>query len=443
MRLVLLLLAALLAADASAQVAENVELVGVYDERSGYADVWGYTAPDGREYGLVALRGSGLVIVDVTDEAPVEVGFVPTASGASDSKDVKVYQHYAYLVNERGPLQIIDLADPSSPQQVGLLYNDLTAGTDHGSHNLLVADDHLWLTGGPAPGGVQVFDLVDPTAPQFVGDFQPYYYHDFEVRDGIGFGPAIYGQGVDVLDVSDPAHITRLSTFNYSGSGAHNTCTTEDLSHVYVGDEIGDAGNWTRVFDLADLEDVEFVGDIVVDNQAVVHNCYVRGDRLYIAHYSEGLQVFDISAPAAPVRVGYYDTFLGTGYGYQGAWSVYPYFASGKLLVSDRTYGLHVLRLSEAVAAEAAPERAFALTATPNPARGATELSFALGAPARVRLSVHDALGRQVATLLDGALGSGAHTARLDDAALPAGVYLARLTTDGRRAATLTLTLTR
>ena len=456
MRLSLILIAALAGLPAAqAQGAENVELVGVYDERGDYADVWGYTAPDGREYGLVALRGvtapsPGLVIVDVTDDAPVEVGFVPTwddpaIPGAEtyDSKDVKVYGHYAYLVNEVGPLQIIDLADPAAPQQVGLLYNTVNAADNAGWHNVLVADDHLWLTGGRSPGGLVVYSLADPTAPRLVGQYQPYYYHDFEIRDGVGFGPAIYGQGIDVLDVSDPANVQPIATFNYPGSGAHNTCTTEDRSHVYVGDEIGSAGNWTRVFDLSDLEDVEFVGDIVVDAEAVVHNCYVRGDRLYIAHYSEGLQVFDISAPAAPVRVGFYDTFLGSGYGYQGAWSVYPYFASGKLLVSDRTYGLHVLRVSEPVSDAAAPgDAALALRAAPNPSSGATELSFALGAPAAVRLAVYDALGREVAVLVEGPLGAGAHAARLEARGLPAGVYLARLTA-GARTATQTLTRTR
>ena len=420
---------------------QNVDLVGVYDERSGYADVWGYTAPDGREYALVALQTQGLVVVDVTDDVPVEVGFVPTAADANDSKDVKVYGDYAYLVNESGPLQIISLADPTDPQQVALLYND-PAGLDHGSHNLLVANDHLWLTGGPAPGGLQVFDLVDPEAPQLVGGFQPFYYHDFEIRDGIGFGPGIYGDGVDVLDVSDPTDISLITRFNYPGSGAHNTCTTEDLSHVYVGDEIGSAGNWTRVFDLADYqnENVEFVGDIVVDAAAAVHNCYVRGDVLYVAHYTEGLQIFDVSTPAAPVRVGFFDTFTDSGYGYNGAWSVYPYFESGNVVVSDRNYGLFVLAPDLVVDAEGGPRALdLALTSAPNPAADRARLSFSLPAAADVSLVVYDVRGREVARLADGALPAGPHQSALDTSALPSGVYLARLVADGLGAATRTV----
>ena len=436
MRLATALALLLLAPALSAQGSENVELLGRYDGRDDYADTWGYTAPDGREYALVALRSQGMVVVDITDATPVEVGFVPTTPGASDSKDVKVYQSYAYLVNESGPLQIISLADPADPQQVALLFND-QEGSSHGSHNLLVANDHLWLTGGPQQGGLQVFSLADPEAPAFVGQLQPVYYHDFEIRGDIGFGPAIFGQGIDIIDVSDPTAPSILTRFNYTGSGAHNTCTSEDLTHVYVGDEIGSSGNWTRIFDITDYENenVEFVGDIAPAPSAVVHNCYVRGDRLYIAHYTEGLQVYDVSEPSAPVRVGFYDTFPASGSAFRGAWSVYPYFASGKIIVSDRDFGLHVLRTTgSAVDAEDAPVAAFALSAMPNPAADRTRLAFELPSAARVALTVHDALGREVATLIDGALSAGPHSAQFDAAALAPGVYVARLRADGRTA---------
>ena len=53
-------------------------------------------------------------------------------------------------------------------------------------------------------------------------------------------------------------------------------------------------------------------------------------------------------------------------------------------------------------------------------------MTLALDGPARVRLAVYDALGREVAVLLDGPLGAGTHAAPFDGSALPAGVYVAR-----------------
>src|SRR5690606_7342591 len=65
----------------------------------------------------------------------------------------------------------------------------------------------------------------------------------------------------------------------------------------------------------------------------------------------------------------------------------------------------------------------------PNPARGGTALSFSVAAPTPVRLTVHDALGREVARLVDGPVAAGAHEVPLAAGALPAGVYLVRMAT--------------
>lgn len=72
--------------------------------------------------------------------------------------------------------------------------------------------------------------------------------------------------------------------------------------------------------------------------------------------------------------------------------------------------------------------------AAPNPFNPATVLRFEIPVGGPVRLAVHDARGRLVATLQDGHLAAGAGEMvwrGLDDAgrALPSGVYLARLTT--------------
>ena len=191
-------------------VSRNTSLVGVWDERGSWSDLWGYVAPDGREYALVALQAFGLSVIDISGPTPVEVGFVPTASGANDSKDVKVYDHYAYLVNETGPIQIIDLANPASPVQVGLL--DTQPGiVGGGAHNAWIDGETLYAIGGRTErdAGVRIYSLADShCAPALVGEYRPDhfplpYYHDFYVDGDRGYGPDIYGDGVDILDLSD------------------------------------------------------------------------------------------------------------------------------------------------------------------------------------------------------------------------------------------------
>ena len=64
----------------------------------------------------------------------------------------------------------------------------------------------------------------------------------------------------------------------------------------------------------------------------------------------------------------------------------------------------------------------------PNPSRGAVTLAFDLARPDRVRLSVYDLLGREVAVLVDAEQPAGTHAAVLDAARLAAGVYVVRMT---------------
>jgi plastocyanin len=72
------------------------------------------------------------------------------------------------------------------------------------------------------------------------------------------------------------------------------------------------------------------------------------------------------------------------------------------------------------------------LVARPNPARGTATLSFALTEAGPVRLAVYDALGREVALLVNQPLEAGQHEAVLDGRSLPAGVYVYRLVVGGQ-----------
>ena len=69
----------------------------------------------------------------------------------------------------------------------------------------------------------------------------------------------------------------------------------------------------------------------------------------------------------------------------------------------------------------------------PNPfGDSPTTITFTLPAPEHVTLSVVNALGQEVATLVDGVRSAGRHEVVVDGAGLASGVYLYRLTAGGR-----------
>ncbi|MCH7689655.1 MAG: hypothetical protein IIA17_01245 [candidate division Zixibacteria bacterium] len=200
----------------------------------------------------------------------------------------------------------------------------------------MVDGDFVYFAGGSADG-VVIYDISNPAAPQFAGQYPTFYYHDFAIRNNILAACGINGDGIDLLDVSNKASIQLVGHFNYPGSGAHNAAFTEDGNYIFIGDEIGTQGQHTRVFDISDYNNIFKVFDIVIGGQfSTAHNSYVKGDKLLIAHYGQGVRIWNISDPTAPFEEGHFDAPGGS------VWSVYPYYPSGRFIVSDIINGLFV-----------------------------------------------------------------------------------------------------
>ncbi|WP_179299612.1 T9SS type A sorting domain-containing protein [Rubrivirga marina] len=81
---------------------------------------------------------------------------------------------------------------------------------------------------------------------------------------------------------------------------------------------------------------------------------------------------------------------------------------------------------------EDASRAGLSLRAAPNPALGRTTLTLSLDRAGDASVTLHDVLGREVATLHRGPLAAGAHRLPVGVAGLPAGVYVARAEAAGR-----------
>ena len=92
--------------------------------------------------------------------------------------------------------------------------------------------------------------------------------------------------------------------------------------------------------------------------------------------------------------------------------------------------------VTSAVAAEAGPHTApsVGVSVRPNPAGGRVEVVLTLETAGPVRVAVVDALGREVAVVLDGAAGAGETVAAVETGAWPAGLYIVRAVVPGRLA---------
>lgn len=264
---------------------------------------------------------------------------MPSLAPGNDAKEVKIYRHYAIVVKEFEPLQIFNIQNVANPVQVATI-NPINGG----SHNCLVDGNYLYVVGNHGIGGLEIWNISNPAAPGVrVGQYNPYYYHDIDIRNDTLFAAAIYGQGIDVLDISNKANPTLITNWNYPGSGAHNIDISPDGRYAFVGDEIG-SGPWTRVFDISDIHNVQLVANIIPSTPAIAHNSYLKDGFLYIAHYTAGLRIWNVQNLFDLHEAARYDTYAGVGMVYAGAWNVYPFFPSGKVIVSDMQTGLYVFQ---------------------------------------------------------------------------------------------------
>ena len=155
-----------------------------------------------------------------------------------------------------------------------------------------------------------------------------------------------------IVDVTNKAAPVQLSRTGYTGHGyTHQGWLTEDKRYFVHDDELDELerGHNTRTYtwDVSDLDAPTLAGHWDANGKAIDHNQYIKGNHTYQANYRRGLRILALTDPASGhlTEAAYFDTYpAADGNSFAGAWSVYPYFESGLVIVSDISRGLFILR---------------------------------------------------------------------------------------------------
>lgn len=338
------------------------------------SDVWGWhDTQTGREIALPTTT-AGLAFVDVTDPAaPVVLGRMTIGQNDDNVlwRDVKVYDDHAFVVSEHTGthLQVFDLTrlrEVTSDQ--GLLEPDLVYDEFDSAHNISINTEtgFAYVVGSnTCAGGLHMIDVRDPKDPTFAGCFdEDGYTHDVEcvVYDGPDTrytGREIcFASNEDTLtiaDVTDKADPVMLSRTGYDTAAyTHQGSLTPDHRFFLFGDELDEltmtVGNTaTYVTEVTDLTAPDAVQTHLHDTTAIDHNLYVHNDLVWEANYTSGLRVLDYTAEGLRAgeleEVGHFDVFPAGDPGvFGGAWTAYPYFPSGTVVVNSFDTGLFVLQ---------------------------------------------------------------------------------------------------
>tara|TARA_B110000116_G_scaffold253363_1_gene249974 strand:- start:3129 stop:4409 length:1281 start_codon:yes stop_codon:yes gene_type:complete len=340
-------------------------------------DSWGWTDKEtGKEYALVGVY-EGTAFVDISKpDNPIYLGRLPSASFQSDWRDIKVYKDYAFIVSEAKEhgLQIFNLKnlrDLKSPIEYKStnLFKSIGA-----AHNLFINENsgYAYILGsrklnGLGKGGPIFINISDPENPIWEGGYEANeYVHDAQIvtykgPDNDYFGREIYvgshgsqssENNVVILDVTEKKSPKLISSFTYPNSGyAHQGYFSEDHRYFFLGDELDEInyGGLTKtfIFDFKDLDNPNLSFINSGKYKAIDHNGYIKENLFYMANYTAGVRVYDITNVGNKIieEIGFFDTYpKNNDTAFEGAWNVYPFFESKNIIISDINSGLFIIK---------------------------------------------------------------------------------------------------
>jgi choice-of-anchor B domain-containing protein len=333
-------------------------------------DLWGWTDPQtGKEYAIVG-RSTGTAFVDLSDpEHPIYLGNLPTHSVESIWRGMKVYNNHAFIISEADNhgMQVFDLKrlrNVTSPP-VTFTEDAHYAGFKR-AHTLAINEQtgFAYAAGSQdtCQRGLHMVDIRNPTAPVFAGCVgEDGYTHETQCVTYHGPDTAYQGREVcfsanedtlTIVDVTNKSAPVQLSRTTYTGVGyTHQGWLTEDHANFLLDDELDEkhsgVNSTTYIWNLADLDAPSVTGVYRGPSTSIDHNLYIRGNRAYQSNYRSGLRILDISniGAASLNEVAFFDVYsLDDAPEFNGAWSNYPFFSSGIVIVGGIEQGLFVLR---------------------------------------------------------------------------------------------------
>ncbi|WP_223703424.1 LVIVD repeat-containing protein [Sutcliffiella deserti] len=290
--------------------------------------------------------------------------------------------------DSKGGFALYDVTDPYAPKELG--FWESTSGA-RGTHELyltvqgnnvyvLTADCYADYYSHGEKMDVSFVNVSNPASPETIYEFDPRNYIDevsdenydgYNWTDEEGVKRSAFAHSVitdnlgktaylsywdlgtiilDISDVKNPVYLGRTDFASNVQGAAHSSTlakggnilieTREVFGPVREGFE--SAYGYTMIYDIKDKTNPTLLSTFKTDftekipGGATVHDPKVRGNTLYLSHYSGGVRMVDITNPSEPVETGVYIPSK------SNIWGVYV--DRNYILASDMGQGLKVLQ---------------------------------------------------------------------------------------------------
>nr|WP_232735708.1 hypothetical protein [Alteribacter populi] len=335
-----------------------------------------------------------------TWQEKVIVESVSTPDFRGDVAAVSVQKIQGYNGDDQvdhGGVVLYDVTQPEAPEKLGFWETpeELPTGTHehwvttHGNQVLLLATNymaHRYHDDGVDVHDFSIVDISDPANPVELSNWDPtevddpYFDGSYQYTDGEGASRTVFlhsvitdqtgkyaylsywDLGTVILDISDPENPEYLGRTKFERDvqgAAHSAALAKGGNYLIEArevfnpdphdDEFERGWGYVRIYDIKDKTNPELVSTFRTLNSMVqidpderepgtytVHDPKVRGNTLYLSHYSDGIRMVDITDIENPEEVGSYVS--------EGAnvWGVFV--DRNYILASDMGQGLKVLQ---------------------------------------------------------------------------------------------------
>ena len=429
----------------------NINFISVWNDASvvpepyygiRYQGCWGWKdTTNGKEYAIIGSSKPGTYIIEVTTPtAPVQRAFIPGIGAANNSiwHEYKSYGKYLYIVSDDGGPNTFQIADMSYlPDSVHLVHND--SSIFKRSHTIYIDGDKLYCGSVSRPGSIHysmaVYSLANPAAPLLLRTLNQDYgfinnVHDMFVRNDTVYA-SCGNQGLYVFKFTSTNTFTLLGNLpNPNADYNHSSFLTDDGLTLVNCNEVP-TGLPVNIVDVSDLQNMVVASSILSQtaDTATPHNPYIKNGKAVIAWYQDGIQVYDISTPSAPFRIGYFDTSPVNAPGdYSGCWGAYTDLPSNILLASDMQAGLFVLDAASLILGteNKTDKNIHSFSLYPNPSHATIFMDYESAKEFTAKISVVDVNGKTVLSRNE-KVGKRKNHFRFDVSPLAEGVYAVTL----------------
>jgi len=354
--------------------------------------------------GNIAVQGGyhcrGVFIYDITNpDVPVLASRYNPGDNLQFLEAIVIGNRGYFGSGDEGGVHIVDLTNLSNPQLLGVV-NSKRGNGYNSIHEMVVFSQNgstYLVENFNSVNGIKILKVINvsnPASPVFVRDIDPTevrWVHAMHIRGNrmftSGWGNSEVRGRTEIYDISNlgtqaPVLLGFIedSSGITAGNNMHSSWSSEDGNFLYSARETNNGTADLRVYDISNPAVPLLVRTLSTTglglNAVSPHNPAVVGNLLYVSWYQAGVQVFDISIPSNPRRIGQYDTYqtafaptegerealleaepwdmiCGSAFRqnalpttYTGNWAVHPFLGPNKILAGDLTHGLLILDAS-------------------------------------------------------------------------------------------------